>query len=77
MTKTEALATTKTTAKTDAGQIRWIDRSMEAWAGVSNGQPREDWIITLPSGATLQTWITVAQAAELERAGINIKAKGR
>jgi hypothetical protein len=74
MTKNESPAR-KTTAKTDAGQLRWIDRSMKEWAGVNEGQRREDWVITLPSGATYQTWITLAQAVELEAQGIDIKAK--
>lgn len=74
MTQTEATATRKTTAKTDAGQIRWIDRSMVAWRGI--GGARFDWIITLPSGDSFQTWITLGQAVELEEAGIKILAKG-
>jgi hypothetical protein len=74
MTKTEATATRKTTAKTDTGQLRWIDRSMVAWAGI--GGRREDWLITLPSGLVIQTWITLAQAVELEDQGIKILAKG-
>jgi hypothetical protein len=77
MTKTSATQSParKTTAKTDAGITAWIDRSMVAWGGV--GGTRYDWIITLPSGATQRTWITLAQAVELEAEGIAILAKGR